>query len=77
MLSQRSVPTAGDILIVDDTPANLRLLSQMLAERGYRARAVTSGPRALNAVCAHPPDLILLDIMMPEMDGYEVCRRIK
>jgi signal transduction histidine kinase/DNA-binding response OmpR family regulator len=77
MLSQRSAPTAGDVLIVDDTPANLRLLSQMLAERGYKARAVSSGARALNAVRAHPPDLILLDIMMPEIDGYEVCRRIK
>jgi sigma-B regulation protein RsbU (phosphoserine phosphatase) len=66
-----------DILIVDDTPANLRLLSQMLAERGYRVRPVPDGPLALAAVRAEPPDLILLDIRMPEMDGYEVCGRLK
>jgi PleD family two-component response regulator len=65
------------ILIVDDTPANLRLLSQMLEEQGYGVRAVTSGPRALESVAASPPDLILLDIRMPEMDGYTVCERLK
>jgi CheY-like chemotaxis protein len=64
-------------LIVDDTPANLRLLSHMLSERGYKVRAVLSGPQALMAAQAAPPDLILLDIRMPEMDGYEVCRRLK
>jgi len=70
-------PTLSDILIVDDTPANLRLLSQMLTERGYKVRAVLSGPQALMAAQAAPPDLILLDIRMPEMDGYEVCQRLK
>jgi PleD family two-component response regulator len=65
------------ILIVDDTPANLRLLSQMLSGKGYRVRAVTNGTRAIDAVQAKPPDLILLDIMMPDMDGYEVSRQIK
>jgi PleD family two-component response regulator len=69
--------TPGDILIVDDTPANLRLLSQMLAERGHRVRPVLSGPQALMAAQAAPPDLILLDIRMPDMDGYEVCQRLK
>jgi diguanylate cyclase (GGDEF)-like protein len=69
--------TQGDLLIVDDTPANLRLLSQMLTEHGYKVRAVRNGPHALKAAQAAPPDLILLDIVMPEMDGYEVCRRMK
>jgi sigma-B regulation protein RsbU (phosphoserine phosphatase) len=67
----------GNILIVDDTPANLRLLSQMLAEQGYRVRPVPDGPLALEATRAEPPDLILLDIRMPEMDGYQVCEHLK
>jgi sigma-B regulation protein RsbU (phosphoserine phosphatase) len=66
-----------DILIVDDTPENLRLLSQMLSEQGYSVRAVPSGERALESVQALPPDLILLDIRMPKMSGYEVCERLK
>ena len=66
-----------NILLVDDSPANLRLLSQILNERGYGVRAVTSGPRALASIDLTPPDLILLDIRMPEMDGYEVCRQLK
>ena len=66
-----------DILIVDDTSENLRLLSQMLAEQGYSVRAVPSGDRALESVRALPPDLILLDIRMPQMNGYEVCERLK
>ena len=67
----------GDVLIVDDTPANLRLLSQMLAEQGYHVRPVPDGPMALAAVQAEPPDLILLDIRMPGMNGYEVCEHLK
>jgi len=67
----------GSILIVDDTPANLRLLSQMLAGRGYQVRPVPDGQLALAATRAEPPDLILLDIRMPEMDGYEVCQHLK
>jgi len=66
-----------DILIIDDTPENLRLLSQMLTEQGYSVRAVPSGERALESVRALPPDLILLDIRMPKMSGYEVCERLK
>jgi sigma-B regulation protein RsbU (phosphoserine phosphatase) len=65
------------ILIVDDTPANLRLLSQLLTKRGYRVRAVTNGARALASVEAETPDLILLDIRMPGMDGYQVCQSLK
>ncbi len=67
----------GDILIVDDAPANLRLLSRMLTGHGYKVRAVRNGPHAIQAAQAAPPDLILLDIVMPEIDGYEVCRRLK
>jgi sigma-B regulation protein RsbU (phosphoserine phosphatase) len=69
--------TKGDILIVDDTPANLRLLSQMLNEQGYHVRPVPDGRMALTAVQAKPPDLILLDIRMPDMDGYQVCEQLK
>jgi sigma-B regulation protein RsbU (phosphoserine phosphatase) len=67
----------ANILIVDDTPANLRLLSQMLSEGGYYVRPVPAGSLALAAVEAEHPDLILLDIKMPEMDGYQVCERLK
>jgi sigma-B regulation protein RsbU (phosphoserine phosphatase) len=76
MRNQRT-ETVEDVLIVDDAPANLRLLSQMLSERGYGVRAVTSGSRALASVRAIPPDLILLDVKMPEMNGYEVCEHLK
>jgi putative two-component system response regulator len=71
-------PTTGaDILIVDDNIANLRVLSDMLNEHGYRTRQARSGAAALRAANNQPPDLILLDIMMPELDGYEVCDRLK
>ena len=65
------------MLVVDDTIENLRLLSDLLGEHGYEVRAVTTGRQALQAAEQAPPDLILLDISMPEMDGYEVCRRLK
>jgi serine phosphatase RsbU (regulator of sigma subunit) len=77
MSNQSIEPVQESILIVDDTPANLRLLSQMLSEQGYGVRAVTSGPHALASVRAAPPDLILLDIKMPGMSGYEVCDHLK
>ncbi len=67
----------GNILVVDDTPANLRLLAGILNGKGYKVRPVPSGELALSAVKGMPPDLILLDIMMPEMNGYEVCEKIK
>lgn len=77
MSNRRVNPSEEEILIVDDTPANLRLLSQLLSERGYGVRAVTSGQRALDSIQATPPNLILLDIKMPDMDGYEVSTRLK
>jgi len=67
----------ASILIVDDTLPNLELLSEMLKARGYKVRPVPSGDLALQAAKGNPPDLILLDIHMPEMDGYEVCERLK
>ena len=67
----------ADILIVDDIPANIQLLSQVLIENGYKVRKLISGQRALKAVELQAPDLILLDIKMPGMDGYEVCRQLK
>jgi adenylate cyclase len=73
----KTIQTHGNILVVDDVPANLTLLTGMLKEKGYRVRPVPSGKLALKAVEHEPPDLILLDITMPEMDGYEVCERLK
>jgi signal transduction histidine kinase len=70
-------PRSGDILIVDDTPANLYLLAEMLAQAGYRARSAANGESALRSVQACQPALILLDVRMPDMDGFEVCRRLK
>lgn len=67
----------GNILIVDDKADNLRLLSRMLGQRGYEVRSAISGSAALMAVRALPPDLILLDINMPAMNGYQVCEELK
>ncbi len=69
--------TKANILVVDDTPANLRLLAELLKERGYTVRPVLSGKHALRVTQTEAVDVILLDIRMPHMDGYEVCRRIK
>ncbi len=73
MTQENKRPT---ILIVDDTPTNLSLLSNLLKEH-YRIRVANSGAKALELANASVPDLVILDIMMPEMDGYEVCRRLK
>lgn len=67
----------GKILAVDDTPASLKLLNDLLMAEGYELRAAISGELALNAATSNPPDLVLLDIRMPGMDGYEVCRHLK
>lgn len=77
MEPQSTSTLAPNILIVDDTPANLKLLASMLKERGYKPRAVSSGERAIEAARLMPPDLILLDVAMPGMDGFEVCERLK
>ncbi len=67
----------ASILVVDDTPANLQVLTGMLKDRGYKVRPVPGGKLALQAAQRDPPDLILLDINMPEMNGYEVCGHLK
>jgi light-regulated signal transduction histidine kinase (bacteriophytochrome) len=69
--------THKDILIVDDTPINLRVLAKILSDRGYKVRKALNGQIALTACQNLLPDVILLDIMMPDMDGYEVCQRLK
>lgn len=65
------------ILVVDDQPSNLRFLSNSLMEQGYKVQRAISGRLALNAAIASPPDLIVLDVLMPEMNGYEVCKHLK
>jgi adenylate cyclase len=65
------------VLAVDDLQTNIRLLDAVLSPRGYRVISAGSGPEALQRVKDHQPDLVLLDIVMPEMDGYEVCRRLR
>jgi len=65
------------ILIVEDTPANIQTLAAILKERGYQISVATNGTQALDVLARLQPDLILLDVMMPEMDGFETCRRIK
>lgn len=73
-LSNRNIP---DILIVDDVPANLKVLGDILKGEGYRVRPVPNGTMALQVAEKEKPDLIFLDIMMPDIDGFEVCRRLK
>jgi PAS domain S-box-containing protein len=67
----------ADILVIDDTPENLNLLSSLLVQQGYKVRSVTKGATGLRGAQAAPPDLILLDINMPQMNGYEVCQHLK
>lgn len=70
-------PQKGNLLIVDDNPNNLRLLMEILTAQGYRVRLAKDGSRALTLAQLELPELILLDIMMPGMDGFEVCRQLK
>ena len=77
MISTLPKTHQGNILVVDDTPENLRLLAGILSEKGYQVRPVPNGKLALSAAQKIPPDLVLLDIMMPEMDGYQVCQQLK
>jgi PAS domain S-box-containing protein len=67
----------GQVLVVDDVPINLNLLSNALRHQGYQVEVASSGADAIAMVQANPPDVILLDIMMPEMDGYAVCTQLK
>jgi diguanylate cyclase (GGDEF)-like protein len=77
MTEQPSPLSRVDVLVVDDTPENIRLLSSMLTREGFYVRKALNGQMALTAVDTLLPDLILLDIMMPDMDGYTVCQRLK
>src|ERR1700687_1880562 len=69
--------TRHQIMAVDDQPENLKLCEDMLGQRGYLVRSFPRGRLALASAAQHPPDLILLDINMPEMNGYEVCEQLK
>ncbi len=76
-MTSESPHSNGSILVVDDTPQNLKLLSSVLVKAGYDVRCVISGSAALMGIRAERPDLILLDINMPQMNGYDVCRQLK
>lgn len=69
--------TRGDILVVDDHLPSLQVLTAILSKQGHTIRAVMSGKMALTAAQTEPPDLVLLDVKLPDMDGYEVCRQFK
>jgi adenylate cyclase len=69
--------TPAKVLVVDDTPNNVKLLSDVLAVRGYAVTTAASGEEALAKIASDPPDLVLLDVMMPGLSGYDVCRRIR
>lgn len=73
----RSARVKASVLVVDDKPDNLRLLSTILTDRGYEVRQALSGRMALTAARTRPPDLVLLDIKMPDLDGYQVCEKLK
>lgn len=77
MLTNTTEAQIATIQIVDDKPENLTLLSSVLVKQGYEVRTSINGTLALASANKHPPDLILLDIMIPEMNGYEVCRQLK
>lgn len=77
LASQATNQTKGSIIIIDDTPANLRLLANMLTEQGYLVRPIRDPRQALSFVQTFLPDLILLDIKMPHLTGYEVCKQLK
>ncbi|MDJ0714619.1 MAG: response regulator [Prochloraceae cyanobacterium] len=77
LTSTPPISTRASILLVDDEPKNLRLLSELLEEQGYEVRQAISGTIAIQAISLAAPDLILLDICMPELDGYSVCQKLK
>ncbi len=77
MVNKQTDSARGDVLIVDDDLPSLNTLSSMLTNQGYEVRGVPDGPMALTVIDTKPPELIILDVKMPGMDGFEVCRQIK
>ncbi len=77
MIQPETVPPKANILVVDDIPANLHLFAKILTQQGYKVRSAVTGALALSGAKAIQPDLILLDILMPELDGYQVCTLLK
>ncbi|MEP0798852.1 response regulator [Funiculus sociatus GB2-M1] len=77
MKSTETITSKANLLVVDDNQVNLKLLTQILSKNGYKVRVSPNGKFALNSCQSNPPDLILLDINMPEMNGYEVCQHLK
>ena len=75
--TNKASDSTGNILIIDDLIENLRFLENLLIKHGYKVRTATNGKMALKTIRHNPPDLILLDILMPEMDGYQVCQALK
>src|SRR5687767_14373865 len=69
--------TAGRILVVDDEPANVEVFRRLMTRLGYEVVTASNGKAALQSVARDRPDLVLLDVNMPDMDGFEVCRRLK
>jgi len=76
-ISQEHSDDNPTILVADDDPKNLKIMKAMLGSMGYRIMACDSGPSALSVIRETPPDLVILDVMMPGMDGFEICKRIK
>ncbi|MBL8398946.1 MAG: response regulator [Candidatus Accumulibacter sp.] len=76
-MSEARAEQPASILVVDDSRDGLRLLARLLSDQGFQVRPVFDGPSALAVAALEPPDLVLLDVQMPGMDGYEVCRRLK
>ncbi len=76
-MTEAARPSPARILVVDDQPANIQLLGNVLGRHGYEIIPASDGPTALKRLALRPPDLILLDLLMPEMDGCEVCRRVR
>ena len=67
----------GRVLVVDDLPTNREIMARILARQGYDVSSAESGPEALDIIAENPPELVLLDVSMPGMNGFEVCERIK
>src|SRR6185436_1869491 len=77
ILPAEALPPSARILVVDDQPTNIQVVGSVLGKLGHEIIPASDGLTALKRLALRPPDLILLDLLMPEMDGYEVCRRLR